>query len=583
MKSIVLERLSWPVAVILIFGVVYACSLALVYVEGDDAASIAYHAMGRNAELQRPYASYQAGADLLLKLLPANEPVLRVAAISLTSLAMVACLVLMLALVFDWLGNLAVERKWLVVLVVLLAVPEFFYLGLVYQPPVIGVCLMLVSHLVLRRALREQEVTGLWGRRFWLKALLAAGLLGAGGAIRWNLVIYGWLIFWDWVLGLGRKPASGWRDYLGKAALASVWGGVAAGAWLLAVAASGYGPKDIYAFQRFAVKLAASDSEWRVLLGSALSLFTPALVLLSLWGLVFLLRKQMRLAVFAGISALPVLPLIMISNPKQYLWFFPVLVLCVTAGCIACFASKNDAKWGYLVRAGMAFLLLLPWIVGVRATYGDTAWGPGFEMRPYDREKRAGSSLSLSLGAGAAMPTPEGPRPSWGHGAVLLGGEWRRFCLAAAAEHTAIVQTAAQEGLPILVLQGTGGQTVCVLTRLGFTTRDRFDSGHAGPFASTRRFVSREGQAVALLRLDPKPPEFIRDARIIQEVITAGGSENVVATGYPANLRALHKAAPAALRKIGPVSAVVSLKGLQAEAVADSSQGNPSSGSTGTR
>jgi hypothetical protein len=37
------------------------------------------------------------------------------------------------------------------------------------------------------------------------------------------------------------------------------------------------------------------------------------------------------------------------------------------------------------------------------------------------------------------------------------------------------------------------------------------------------------------------------------------------------------------MRKIGPVSAVVSLKRLQAEAVEDSSQGNPSSGSTGTR
>jgi len=47
------------------------------YIEGDDATSIAYHALGRIESLQPHYAGYQGMMDKVLILLPANEALLR--------------------------------------------------------------------------------------------------------------------------------------------------------------------------------------------------------------------------------------------------------------------------------------------------------------------------------------------------------------------------------------------------------------------------------------------------------------------------------------------------------------------------
>src|SRR5262245_19526722 len=98
-------------AVLLVFGAVYARALTFEYVDGDDASSIAYHALGRDEVTQGSYAGYQSGADLLLRLVPAHEPTLRVLAITLTCLAMMLYVVLMLRLVFDLLGQHGIRSR----------------------------------------------------------------------------------------------------------------------------------------------------------------------------------------------------------------------------------------------------------------------------------------------------------------------------------------------------------------------------------------------------------------------------------------------------------------------------------------
>src|SRR5262245_53212200 len=76
--------------VVLCFGLVYSTSLTFVYVTGGDAASIAYHLLGRNATIQPPYSVYQSFMDFILGLLPPNEAVLRMAAISMTAFSALA-------------------------------------------------------------------------------------------------------------------------------------------------------------------------------------------------------------------------------------------------------------------------------------------------------------------------------------------------------------------------------------------------------------------------------------------------------------------------------------------------------------
>ena len=83
---------------------------------------------------------------------------------------------------------------------------------------------------------------------------------------------------------------------------------------------------------------------------------------------------------------------------------------------------------------------------------------------------------------------------------------------------------------------------------------------------SARRFINAHSQTVLLLKMRPKVPQFkIGDLRI-QEVIETAHNDQVIATGYPENLRMLYKAVPDAMQKIGPGSAVVSLRSLMVQA-----------------
>lgn len=68
----------WLILLIAVFGLVYIRAMAFVYVEGDDASSMAYHVMGRNNDLQPVYAAYQGMMDKVLSRLPPQEPLLRV-------------------------------------------------------------------------------------------------------------------------------------------------------------------------------------------------------------------------------------------------------------------------------------------------------------------------------------------------------------------------------------------------------------------------------------------------------------------------------------------------------------------------
>ena len=92
----------WPIVVLVAFGAVYSASLTFVYVEGDDAVSIAYHVLGRDSSIQPPYSPYHSLMDSFLSLLPPREPLLRRCAIGVTSAAAPIFVILMLTLFLQW-------------------------------------------------------------------------------------------------------------------------------------------------------------------------------------------------------------------------------------------------------------------------------------------------------------------------------------------------------------------------------------------------------------------------------------------------------------------------------------------------
>src|SRR5947209_6585769 len=95
---------AWAILVGIFFILVYKISLSFQYTEGDDAMNVVYHALGRRPSSQPPYSPYHGMMDVLLGVLPADEPVLRVATIVLTASAAPAMVLLMLELAFRVLG-----------------------------------------------------------------------------------------------------------------------------------------------------------------------------------------------------------------------------------------------------------------------------------------------------------------------------------------------------------------------------------------------------------------------------------------------------------------------------------------------
>ena len=86
----------WIFIVIIVFAFIYAESLTFVYVEGDDASSMAYHLLGRNKDLQPVYSAYQGMMDKMLSVLPPAEGLLRHVSMLSTGIAGILMVILIL-------------------------------------------------------------------------------------------------------------------------------------------------------------------------------------------------------------------------------------------------------------------------------------------------------------------------------------------------------------------------------------------------------------------------------------------------------------------------------------------------------
>ena len=526
-------------AVVLGFVAVFSASLTFEYVEGDDASTIAFHALGRRADLQPPYSAYHSMMDALLGLLPPREGLLRVAAISLSAMAAVAMTLLILALAFDRLRPVAGIARLPSALAFLLAVPEVFYLGLVLTPGLIAISLVLASHLLARRAARRAALPGL---------AVAAALFGAGAAFRWEIVTYGAVIAADLALAPEETPPGLLSR---RFAVAAGWGASALLAFFLAVVASGYGPADVLGVARFGVGFSASRPPFSTsAVASILSLLTPGFALLTAAGLWSLARRALRQAIVVALGVLLVLPWLATGVPKYLLVALPGLATAFVLGFSRAWAAPRVRT---PARVAIVLCLALPWLIGLRMAVGHSSWGPGFEVRPFTSDLTR--APRPAFGAGAAAPTPEGPRPVFGHFHVLLGGRWRHLLNELAAERSRVVESAAEGGLALVRHRGSNGFDTAELLARGFVTRD--PAGRRSPRMAAvleRRFQGPRGLRITYLRLE-EPDDLEGFSRVF------GG--RVILLSYPSDLKRLHRCAPGALEPIGPMSGLLDLEELK--------------------
>lgn len=533
--------------VLLAFALVYFQSLSFVYIEGDDATIVAYHALGRNSQLQPVYSPYNSMLDAFLTVLPPREDIVRITAMTLTAVSAPVFFFLMMLLAFDWCTEIGQPPKWALVAAMLLAVPEFYYLAMVLTPSIIAMALLVGAHLIVRRATARTRSPA-WGS--FTASLL---LFGIGAAFRWDTVTYGATIAADLFLRAGDRSKHGQPAVRDRLWLSFGWGALAGVTWLVVLMFNGWDLKSI-----LHISLANGPVEsldWKMALSRAQTLFTPAFTLLSAVGYYILLRRKHPLAIIAPLAILPVAKFALYGVPKWFITATPSLVACAVVGF--CLFWKRPAQ-----RYAMLGLLLLPWLIGLRWSYGGIAWGPGFELQPYDHIARNTSFFSPTVGAGMAIPTPEGPRPLFGHAWVLLG-EWKRFVNEYSSEVDAAVVDSIEAGVPLLLHTEGQGWIVSTYSSHGYFTKDSQWRTIGDNSIIERRWTGPGGGTQTRMLLFANPAQLFEAAAV--ERMRRIASDTVVISGFSSTLIRLQEIAPESLESLGKRTALLHLDRLSAK------------------
>ena len=547
---------SWILGVWLtlaLFASAYALSLTFVYIEGDDASSIAYHALGRLPDLQPPYSAYQSMMDVLMRVFPANEHILRSGGMLITALfaPLLVCLIALLAL--DWTRGLLRIPAWAATILIPLLAPEFIYLGLVYTPALIAMSAVVAAHLILRRLVARSgsQESALFRSPWFLFSIL---LFGAGAAFRWDVVAYGGVIVADIFLGVGRP--SGELSLFQRLRAGFAWGAAAIASWVLMVTVSGYGPARILRTIRTA---GPSDQYQSPLVSGATAqtLVTPALLLCACIGFALLVRRRHSLAIVFAVGLVLVAPVVKFGDPKFMLVAIPGLMACTLIGFSELWTLSQRSDGAYALRAALLILLAAPWLFGVQTLFGDSAYGPGFNIQSFDRPRPAAPFLRISAAPGALVPTLEGPRPIGGHAWVLFTGKWRERVGADSAERSLAINSALAHDVPLLEDSGEG-YAVATFAGMGFSTTDSWKRRIGPSSLEERRFISQDRKcAVRMLRLNDRNDLY--SAEGIRQFENISGAHAVVIYGYTSTLRKLYKLAPGALQKLDTATALLDL------------------------
>lgn len=533
------------------FGLVYSQAFAFVPVEGDETITFAYHALGRNEQIQPPYAPYQILMDRLLARLPADLDLLIQVSMIASAIGGFLMFVWMFLLVSEWAKAMGVSIPAWMALVWLAAIPEFFYLGLVYSPTVIGMAFLLAAHWIVRRGVQRFDADAnrpASYARLGLAALCAALCAALGAALRWDLIVYLGVILVDVVLMNGE----GYRRFhapRGRLLAAALWGAVAALAWLGLIYS--LGGLHLFFLRKDTVDLATQPFAVPLLeFGAMMNAFlSPAVVWFGLVGGWELARRRRPLAAVVVVGLALILPWAARGTAKYWLPAWPGIALCVGLGFLKVW-SLRPGGWAW--RGLAVGALLLPWLVGVRAVHGDTCWGPGFECQPYNRAA-SGSRVSIAFGAGSAVPTAEGPRSIYGHAWALLGGERRRFVVQWYENYRRTYEAVRASGLP-WVEENEIGWALVTLIDQGLTTQTA--PIYVQDLAALRPFQSASGEQVLLYQV---PNAVWQDPQRIAALAQALPGPRVVLHGAPSFMRAQYRRSSQGWTYAGEQTAIVDL------------------------
>lgn len=562
-KSFLQPSLLWVIVVIAMFIVVYVNSLIFTVNEGDHAVTLSYHLFGRNPQIEQVFSAYHGMMDVTLNFLPPEETILRYVSIGLSSISVVTMVMAILALIFSWLDPLTPTQKALIAAMLLLASPEFFYLGLIYSPATIAATFVFASHLYLRRLAKNQNNRLALNSNTLLNIVFAAFLFGFGVAFRWNLVIYGIVIVTDLsALHIQHLNRGNIRQIIREASFRTSliayvgWGVLALAMTFLMIRLSGYTFDEILQQVRSAY---IRNTEFNLnMVLSGLAMMTPATALMSLVGFLLMIKRRNPVIFPVLVGFVIASPWLTTGNPKVLISSVPALMLCLVTGFVFLWYQIESRQLRIIARIVIIALLIVPWFIGIRVVTEGSAWGPGFEISPYDREPATGTSFDIAIGAGTAFNTAEEQRPIFGHAFVLLFGEWRELQTRISAEYDQVVQSAIEEDLPILILQFTPSYVTNRLVVMDYTTDDPYNVIFEGnDYFITREFSNAVGDRLRFYYHEVDGEGSDEDLQQIASL--AEYVDQMVVYGYPRTMQQLYAVAPDTMQPLGVISAIIDM------------------------
>ncbi|MCC6397969.1 MAG: hypothetical protein IT282_13205, partial [Bacteroidetes bacterium] len=386
-------------------------------------------------------------------------------------------------------------------------------------------------------------------------------LMGAAGFFRWDILAYGMIVVFDIMLDpigiLGRRTIGFWR----RVGLSILWGIPALLVWAGLVLSTGNIEQMIAETLVAIEETGAEASIWEAQFFAAhLALFSPGFLLLLFTGLVNVLWTKGPERWFF------LLPLILCAlwpfwaTPKELLVFVPLFVILFVRGGSTLHRTVRVLRGRYWIQFAVLLLFVLPWIFGIRVLHGDSSWGPGFEIRPFNHPPGGGiRDLRVVAGSGAGCPTNEGPRPVFGHAGVLLGGDWRMLASTLDAELGMAASIALRDSLPYLILRNADGLQVATAARMGFRTSDPEKRRHI-EVPVVRRFHDSTGRQLVFTVFPYQA--FVRDSSSVLLTMHRAGKEKVLVWSETSSMRRLYRLAPDALEERGLQTAVLDFRRL---------------------
>lgn len=558
---------TWVALVTVSFMLVYLFSLTFVAVDGDHAASLTYHLLDRNADLLQPFFAYHGMMDVVLSIFPADLEVLTSASLIITAVTAILMVIVILILVYEWFKQLDIspKQKWLAALVILLASPEFFYFGLVYNPSLLSTIIIILSHLLIRRVVQQSKEQGGFTSALYIQLALSAILFGLGVSFRWNLGVYGAVIFFDVVIlhmQLHRihLRASELRGFITSALLNYIaWGVASVVLAFVAIWISGYDFAGIQ--QQFEVLFLENEGiGFRTFL-DLLALTTPGFILLAGIGLVSLLVRRNPLIIVVLVGLAVIAGWFRAGVPKLLLPAIPGMILCVVLGFQVVWYGIQNARLQTLARVITLAILIVPWFVGFSFISETSSYGPWFELMPYDRDEIDDTQIAIRVGAGRAYRTPEAERPMFGHAFVLFGG-WKDFMLEFNQQADEVVETALELDKPILSTRFPESFETNRLLSMGFMSED-FDSSFED-FHDTfieHNFTHEDGREVTFFYFEID--EDVGSLEQIREIASLSNLyDDIIWRGKMQTLRDIYETMPEVLTPISYNLAILDLNAL---------------------